>query len=55
MAWKGRSSATAWSPIGNQAVEFALVGQGGIGQGAGHTGHGHEQDGDDGATHGFKY
>ena len=40
--------------VGDQAVEFPLVGQGGKGQGAGHTGHGHEQDGDDGATHGLK-
>jgi hypothetical protein len=38
--------------VGNQAVELPLVGQGGKGQGAGDAGHGHEEEGDDGATHG---
>ena len=31
--------------VGNQAVEFALVGQGAKGQGAGHAGDGHDDDG----------
>ena len=31
--------------VGNQAVEFALVGQGAKRQGAGHAGNGHDHDG----------
>ena len=43
MAWNGRSADHGGVAVGNQAVEFPLVGQGAEGQGAGHAGHGDER------------